>query len=216
MVFSRQLTSAEKEIVLNLEQFVRKAHAHSDSHDYAHVLTVCKNAIRIAKKIPEEVDPFICICGALLHDIGKMTNTFTGIHGLFGSSIAEEFLDGLRIDPKIRDSICRVVIRHTPTSMIPPETVEEKIVYDADCLDRLGIMGLIRGFVGKSGSMAQIMKKYMESRLTDFETLHFNVSRELGDNKKQELEGFIMLLQKRLDARLATIEDIFSKEGLFF
>ena len=122
MVFSRELTKKEKEIILQLEKFVRKAHAQSDSHDYAHVLTVCSNTIKIAKKIDDLVDPFISICGALLHDIGKTGDTYAHIHGLFGGSIAEEFLDSLLIENSITDAICRIVVRHTPTSMIPPET----------------------------------------------------------------------------------------------
>jgi len=214
MVFSRDLTNNEKEIILKLEKFVRKAHANSDSHDYAHVLTVCNYSIQIAKQINESVDPFICICGALLHDIGKTDDTFAHIHGLFGASIAEEFLDGLLIEKAITDSICRIVVRHTPTSMIPPETAEEKIVFDADCLDRLGLMGLIRGFLGKEGSMDKILTTYMDRRLEDYDKLHFNVSKDMGDWRQQELEGFVMFLQKRLEDRLSSIEHIFLKEGL--
>ena len=207
MVFSRQLTDEEKGILLNLENFVRKVHANSDSHDYAHVLTVCRNAIQIGKAIEDKVDPFICLCGALLHDIGKSSHGFEHIHGIFGGALAEEFLDGLNFDKDITDAVCRVVIRHTPTSMIPPETPEEKVVYDADCLDRLGLMGLIRGFVGKTGGMADILKTYMKRRLEDFEKLNYDASREIGDWKQQELEGFIMLIQKRLNSRLESINN---------
>ncbi|NHI93911.1 MAG: HD domain-containing protein [Candidatus Lokiarchaeota archaeon] len=214
MVFSRELTNEEKQIILKLEKFVRKAHAQSDSHDYAHVLTVCDNSIKIGKEIEDLADPFVCICGSLLHDIGKTDNTFSHIHGLFGSSIAEEFLDGLLIKKDTTDAICRVIVRHTPTSMIPPETTEEKIVFDADCLDRLGLMGLIRGFLGKEGSMDKILTTYMERRLKDYEKLNFKVSKDMGDWKQQELEGFVMFLQKRLDDRLSSIEDLFEKEGI--
>jgi hypothetical protein len=35
------------------------------------------------------------------------------------------------------------------TFHVAPESVEEKIVFDADGLDRLGAMGLLRGFIGK-------------------------------------------------------------------
>jgi uncharacterized protein len=214
MVFSRQLSKKELDILLTMQEFVRKAHAESDSHDYSHVFTVCLYTIEIAKAIEEPVDPFVCIAGALLHDIGKTTQAFSHIHGLFGGTLAEEYLDGINVDKKVRDIIAKVVIRHTPTSMIPPKTIEEKIVYDADTLDRLGLMGLLRGFIGKSGSMENILTKYMEKRKTDYDKLNFEVSRELGDDQHQELLEFLFIFEDRLGQRMASIEDIFQKEKL--
>ena len=71
MVFSRELSDNEVQILNRMEDFARQAHKHSESHDYAHVLSVCRYAIEIAKNISDEVDPFNVIAAALLHDIGK-------------------------------------------------------------------------------------------------------------------------------------------------
>ncbi len=214
MVFARKLTTIETQILLKLQEFVKSAHAKSSSHDYAHVLTVYRYAIQTGKAIPDPIDPFILSAGALLHDIGKTNSIFSHIHGLFGGSLAEEFLDGLKIDEEVRDAICRVVIRHTPTSMIPPETAEEKAVFDADTLDRIGLMGLLRGFIGKNGAMDKIMNKYMKKRKTDYKKLHFEVSRDIGLEKEQMMDAFIQIIQNRLDLRMGSIENLFSKEGL--
>ncbi|MFX0124086.1 MAG: HD domain-containing protein [Candidatus Hodarchaeota archaeon] len=213
-MFTRALTQKEQEILLRIQEFVRRCHAKSDSHDYSHVFKVTRTAIQISKNIDDPIDPFIVIAGSLLHDIGKTTNDFAGFHGLFGGSIAEEFLEGLEIDKSLSERICRVVVRHTPTSSIPPETPEEKVVYDADTLDRLGLMGLLRGFIGKEGSMQSILETYMTSRQQDYEKLNYEYSRELGMMGAQELEGFSHVIQKRLDDRMSSIDDIFEKEGL--
>lgn len=210
MVFSRSLTEEERKILEQMQEFVRTQHAHSDSHDYSHVFSVVRYSIMIASGIEEAVDPFITVAGALLHDIGKTSNVFGHFHGLFGGSIAEEYLDGLEIEPKLRDRICRVVIRHTPTSGIEPVGPEEKVVYDADTLDRLGLMGLLRGFMGKEGSMKAILTKYMEKRLLDYDKLNYEISREVGMGMNQELEGFAFIIQKRLDDRLSSISDLFT------
>jgi HD superfamily phosphodiesterase len=175
---------------------------------------VTRTAIKISKAIEESVDPFIVIAGALLHDIGKTTDNFAGFHGLFGGSIADEFLEGIEVKRSKNEKIRRAVVRHTPTSGIPPETPEEKIIYDADTLDRLGLMGLLRGFIGKEGSMQDILEKYMQRRQRDYNKLHYEVSKELGMGQAQELEGFSAVIQKRLDDRMSSIEDIFDKEGL--
>lgn len=214
MVFTRLLTKKEFEMLLQIQEFVRQAHAESDSHDYSHVFTVCRYAIEIATNINKEVDPFICIAGALLHDIGKTTRSFAHIHGILGGTLAEEYLDGLQVDPEIRDLVSRVVIRHTPTSNIPPVTPEEKTVYDADTLDRLGLMGLLRGFVGKTGSMERILTKYMEKRKLDYNKLNFEFSKQLGDNLHQELLEFLFIVEDRLHARMASIEHLLDEKEL--
>lgn len=213
-LFTRSLTQKEIEILLKIQTFVQRCHATSDSHDYAHVFMVTRTSIKIAKEIDEPCDPFVVIAGALLHDIGKTNSTFASFHGLFGGSIAEEFLEGIEVDQKISDRVCRVIVRHTPTSEIPPETPEEKVVYDADTLDRLGLMGLLRGFIGKEGSMQEILETYMERRQADYDKLNYEYSRELGMASSQELEGFSHVIQKRLDDRMSSIDDIFRKEGL--
>ncbi|MFX1536523.1 MAG: HD domain-containing protein [Promethearchaeota archaeon] len=213
-MLTRALTQKELEILLRIQEFVKRNHAKSDSHDYSHVFMVTRTAIQISKNIDDPIDPFIVIAGSLLHDIGKTTNNFAGFHGLFGGSIAEEFLEGLEIENSISEKICRVVVRHTPTSSIPPVTPEEKVVYDADTLDRLGLMGLLRGFIGKEGSMQEILEKYMARRQFDYDKLNYEYSRELGMMGAQELEGFSHVIQKRLDDRMSSIEDIFIKENL--
>jgi HD superfamily phosphodiesterase len=213
MVFSRKLTKKEMEVLLKLQDFIRAAHAESSSHDFVHVLSVLRYSIQIGKDIEESADPFIVCAGALLHDIGKTNTVFSHIHGLFGGSLAEEFLDGIKINPKLTEKICRVVVRHTPTSMIPPETPEEMIVFDADTMDRLGLMGLLRGFIGKEGSMGDILNKYMDRRLEDYSKLHFEVSKRIGNAKNQEMEFFIELFADRLSTRMKSIEDIFKTES---
>jgi uncharacterized protein len=211
-MFSRKLTDQEESILQVVESFVRDKHKESDSHDFSHVLEVTQYAIDIGQKCGDKVDPFVLICGALLHDIGKTNLVFGSMHGLIGSALAEEFLDALgftypELKP-VRDEICRIVARHTPSTMVAPETPEEKIVYDADCLDRLGVIGVLRGFIGKSGSIAGILEKKMTSRLKDYGKLHYDESKKIGKALNDEAVAFIEIVRKALDKRKASIEEI--------
>ena len=72
--------------------------------------------------------------------------------------------------------------------MLPPETVAEKVVYDADDLDRLGLIGMLRGMmVGAAArSMEDIIENRLEKRKLDYERLHFQASRELGRKLYEE------------------------------
>ncbi|MBN2536580.1 MAG: HD domain-containing protein [Spirochaetales bacterium] len=217
-MFSRSLTEDEARRIKLIESFVRNKHKESDSHDFSHVLEVTQYAIKIASRTTESVDPFILICGALLHDIGKTNLTFKSMHGLIGSAIAEEFLDALGYsDPylkPVRDAICRIVARHTPTTMVPPETAEEKIVFDADCLDRLGVIGVLRGFIGKSGSISEILEDKMKTRIRDYDKLHFEESKEIGSKLNEETLSFVEYIRKELEVRKASIEELELDEAL--
>ena len=217
-MFARKLTEDEVKRIRLIESFVRNKHKESDSHDFSHVLEVTQYAIRIASRLSEPTDPFILICGALLHDIGKTNLTFKSMHGLIGSAIAEEFLDAMGYsDPDlkpVRDAICRIVARHTPTTMVPPETTEEKVVFDADCLDRLGIIGVLRGFIGKSGSIAEILEAKMKTRVKDFAKLHFDESKKIGKESNEQTLNFVTLVRTELEKRKASIEEIELNEAM--
>ena len=212
MVFSRNLSEDEIRYLGKLQDFVKNAHSDSDSHDYSHVLTVLRHAIELAVQVKDKVDPFVVCASALLHDIGKTGHQFSKVHGLLGSSLAREFLDGINVEPKIRDEICRAVVRHTPTSKIPPQTVVEKIVYDADCLDRIGVMGLLRGFIGKTGAMDQILLRYLGSRRSDFEKLYLEESKLIRQEENEKMKQLITLIEDRLRYRMDSIENIFLTE----
>lgn len=198
-MFERKLTRKEVELIEKIEDFIRAKHAHDTGHDYSHVLAVTAYAIQIAEAIEEEVNPFILIVGALFHDLGR-TTTHTGIlHGIRGATMVEEWLSSTWVNQSDREKILRIVARHTPTTMIPPETVEERIVYDADALDRLGVNGMLRGIMGKQGSTEAILEDRMRKRLGDFGKLHFEASRQIGEAKHQETIAISARFREMLD-----------------
>jgi uncharacterized protein len=200
-VFARPLTGDEVRMIELLEDFVREKHEHTEGHDYSHVLEVTRHSIAIAERLAEPVDPFVLIAGALLHDVGRVESDYHGLHGLIGAAIIEELLHALGVDEDDREKIERVVARHTPTTKIPPQSVEEKIVFDADALERMGLMGLIRGVMGKKGSMAEILEYDLRKRAADWDKLHFDASRERGEHLWMETQELITRWQDALNAR---------------
>ena len=179
-MFRRRLTEKEIEMIGLIEGFVREKHARNIGHDYSHVLEVARRAIQIAEKISEPVDPFILICGALFHDLGRVATETGTMHGVRGAAFAEQFLKASSIDKERGKKIVRIVTRHTPTSHMPPESTEEKIVYDADTLDRFGWIGILRGIMGKSGSIEGIIENVIAKRSEDYNLLIFKESKEIG------------------------------------
>lgn len=205
-MFKRSLTPDERQWLEEIELFVKEKHADLGSHDYSHVLQVTEFAIEIANNIEEEVDPLVVICGALLHDIGRVISD--EMHGLVGGSIAEELLESLPLSNEQASRITKVVVRHTATSHVVPQSVEEKIVYDADGLDQLGAMGLLRGFVGKKGSMVEVLERYMAKRIKAYDRLFFPISQKIGKTRDKEMRELITLFTQRLNERKETVEEL--------
>ncbi|MBC7190599.1 HD domain-containing protein [Candidatus Aerophobetes bacterium] len=207
-MFSRALTKKEIRLIEKIEEFIREKHARCEGHDYSHVLQVTKNAIKIAKKVPYPVDPFILICGALFHDLGRVDQISGILHGLRGASLVDQFLKAIEIDKETGKKIVRIVARHTPTSHLPPETIEEKIVYDADTLDRFGLIGLLRGIIGKKGSLEEIFENVIVKRSQDYNKLIFEESKQIGREIYEETLSFIQKLKRDLDSRLKGIKEL--------
>ncbi len=207
-MFSRKLTKKEIELLKIVVEFIKTKHIKEMGHDYSHVLEVCRWAIEISLKIKEPVDPFIIVCGALLHDIGRVGAQDGSFHGIDGGSRAREFLESLIQDQDVIVKITRLVVRHTPTSMIPPASTEEKVVCDADGIERLGIMGMIRGIMGKKGSMEFIIKDRIRKRLQDYDKLFFEESKEMAEPLYRRTLAIVDILENGLEKRLQQIEQI--------
>ena len=207
-MFSRKLTKEELELLDKIVQLVAKEHSKCEGHDYSHILAVTHYAVEIANRIPLPVDPFVLVCGALFHDIGRVDSATGQLHGLKGASITDEFFSATWVSPETAKMISRIVIRHTVTSMMPPETVEEKIVYDADGLDRLGLIGMVRGLMGKQGTICEILEERMEKRIKDYDKLYFQESRELGKTLNEETMQVVRAFKKALNNRFKTISAI--------
>ncbi len=207
-MFTRKLNNKELAMIRDMVSFVKQKHAHTEGHDYSHVLEVTRYAIKIAEAIPEVSDPFTVIVGALFHDIGRVINGADVMHGLVGATIAEEYFECIGLDPDKIVKITNVITAHSPTSMIPQKTIEEKIVYDADAIDRLGWIGVMRGIMSKKGSIEEILERTLKKRSEDFYKMHFEASRELGKELHVQSDIVIKGLRKALDERIQEIEHL--------
>jgi HD superfamily phosphodiesterase len=207
-MFERNLTRREVGLIEEALAFIREKHAGSEHHDYSHVLAVVDYAIEIARAIPEEVNPFVLICGALFHDVGWI-GTVTGImHGLRGATVADEYFAAAGVSDELRSRIKRVVVRHTISSHLPPQTAEEKIVWDADGLEGLGLMGMVRGIIGGRGSTEDILTARIKYGTKHFERIHFEESRRIGEKLQEETETVVGRFREALEARRALIEEL--------
>lgn len=114
------------------------------SHDIAHIKRVVKNAKKILSE--EKADPEVVIAAAWLHDCVILPKDHPNRKR--ASSLAAEkatdFLKGIDFSvPKIQQ-VKHAIEAHSFSAGMEAETIEAKIVQDADRLDAIGAIGIAR------------------------------------------------------------------------
>jgi HD superfamily phosphodiesterase len=109
-----------------------------ENRHLSRVVTIAKFLAEKAEK--EGVSREICEAGAWLHDIGLMVGNDDDPAKI--RVIAEEFLSHLSLDDESKRRIADCVETHEGAR--EAVSIEAKIVHDADVLDKMGLLGVIR------------------------------------------------------------------------
>ncbi len=121
------------------------------AHDFSHILRVYKNAREIGQA--EGADMKVLLLAALLHDAleGSKGSSLSGKEEedlLAGRRKAlDEFLEGMDLSEEAKEGVIYAVQVHSFSRAIVPETLEARILQDADRLDALGAVGIARVFM---------------------------------------------------------------------
>jgi uncharacterized protein len=190
----KRLQSLEK-----LRREVRRRIKNNDpAHDFEHIMRVYKNAERIAKK--EGADLKIVLTAALLHDIISYQKSDSRSKNSSSESAKEAQKILQRYDYE-RDEIKIIsdaINDHSFSKGVVPETLEGKVLQDADRLDAIGAIGIARTFaVGGA-----------ERRLFYNTQDPFCITRSPNDSK-WTLDHFykkLLLLEKKMNTKTAKLE----------
>lgn len=120
------------------------------AHDKEHIYRVLYNALRIAKT-ERDVDYDVLICACLLHDIGRKEQLENPnvCHAVVGSEKAYSFLVSNGFDMEYAENVKHCIRTHRYRKNNLPESLEAKILFDADKLDATGAMGIARTLIYK-------------------------------------------------------------------
>lgn len=134
----------KNQIIIKIENYVKEVMSvvKEESHGFRHVDRVRNWALKIGK-IEGEVDLFLLEAAALLHDIGRSKKDDNRNHAAVGAEIAQEFLNSLNCLTKQEiTSIVFAIGAHNNPFIQDKMT---QILQDADILDGIGAVGIIRG-----------------------------------------------------------------------
>jgi uncharacterized protein len=118
------------------------------SHDWDHTQRVYELCLRIGRK--ERADLEILKLAALLHDIGREEEDRTNgrvCHAEKSAELARRILRKHGIVKERSAGVVRCIETHRFRGRCVPDSLEGKILFDADKLDSIGAVGIGRAFL---------------------------------------------------------------------
>jgi uncharacterized protein len=138
----------DAEIIEKTIEFVRRELEDAEGgHDWFHIQRVYRNTLLIARQ--EKADLLTVSLASLLHDIAD--SKFHSGDEEIGPKKAFRFMQELDIDPDIRNHVIEIIRNISyknslEVTMNNFDSLELRVVQDADRLDAMGAVGIARAF----------------------------------------------------------------------
>ena len=180
------------------------------AHNWDHIYRDALNAVWIGEGEGAEMN--IVLPAILLHDVGFLYDPNPLHHHMIGYEKCHEWLTDWRISEKERIADCiRSHKGNYPGFDFEPDTLEAKVVHDADLIEKTGWIGILQGVRTFAEFGATGLEKYNDCR-----TLHGIVNRvarfktatfytKTGETLAAERGGF-QLRQQLIETALAELE----------
>jgi len=213
-------------IISDLELIIKsKFEGDSSGHDWFHIQRVWQTAKKIAEE--ENANVFIVQLGALLHDIAD--HKFVTDFEEESITRTQELLSKYKsISQDEIDAVSHIVLNCSykgGTSENKMESLEGKIVQDADKLDAIGAIGIARTFAfgGKFGSIlyhpdikpmthknlesyqknrTHTINHFYEKLLLLKDLMHTNTAKKIAEQRHQFMETFLAQFYNEWDSKL--------------
>jgi len=176
----------------------RCLYSDADSvHDFDHILRVLALVERIARA--EVADLAVVRTAALLHDWGRGEADNDGQdHATVAAGRARAYLTARGHPPAWIEAVVHAIAAHRFRAAPEPETLEARVLFDADKLDAIGAIGIARAFA-YGGAHQQRLWAPMDT----VDLAHWEAN---GDNAAHTPVHEFVVKLSRIQERLYTAE----------
>lgn len=207
----------EKEILEELKSKLKDEfseyyeNAGGKNYRYYHLKTTHKIAKRLAEELDVDADQDVVEIAALYHDIGRSEDIENGEmdpfeghkgHDKRGAKIVSDFVSEY-VTEKQMNKIEKAIRNHHSD----PETVEGKIIQDADNISNFGVNNLWRQFHYASENQASLeesLEYFWETATKDYQAqlraMNFNYSREVAEKRLEKQKNAFQRIKEEMDA----------------
>lgn len=192
--------------------------AEGGCHGPDHTERVHNLALHIGRLMNARLD--ILSAAALLHDIGRsheMLSQGKICHAQKGAEMSRAILNGLDFSTEMQEAILHCIEAHRYRNNKIPETLEAKILFDADKLDSIGAIGIGRAFLFAGQVGAKLHNRGVDVAKTSSYSIEDTAYREFlvklckikdkmltpeGKRLAAERHEFMEIFFKRLDKEI--------------
>ncbi len=163
---------------------------NADGHGADHTMRVYHNALSLLEAYPE-ADRFVSLLAALLHDADD--------HKLFNTENNENartFFEKEGLEAETIEQICTIInaVSFSKNRGKRPETLEGKIVQDADRLDAIGAIGIARAFAygGKVGRpLSDSIEHFYDKLLLLKDEMNTDAAKDIAQTRHEYMTKFL-------------------------
>ena len=182
---------------------VRAALNESGAHGFDHTLRVVRLCETLGAR--EGADMAVLIPAAIFHDIARPLEEKTGVpHEEEGARMAAVYLEAIGYPADRIAGIVHAIRAHRYSTGIDPETLEARVLSDADNLDAMGAVGIARTFMqsGEQGNgIADAADHFHDKLLNLKDRMYTESARKLAEGRHALLVAFLAALEEETGPR---------------
>lgn len=186
----------------DIEVFV-KGRLSAVSHGFDHTKRVYMLAMEIGKA--ENADLEVLLPATLLHDVGREMEDYIGAdHAESSAYVAKDFLKTIEYPEAKINRVFQVIKQHRYSSEETPDSLEAKILSDADKLDALGAIGVARAFTygGRHERDVEGTIKHFNSKLLKLkDTMYTETAKKIAEERHDYTVKFLEKLENEIEGK---------------
>ncbi len=187
---------------LKIIEFVRKklSGPNSGAHTFDHTMRVYTLSMQIGDGLPVSIR--VLQAAALLHDVGRPREFETGVsHSILSGEMSKPLLQELAYTESEIQHIMDAIRTHRFSEELEPNSIEGKILSDADKLDAMGAVGVFRAIaqgVAKGRGMSGFLEHADEKLLKLKNLMYTDPGKHLAIKRHEVLQNFVDKLREEL------------------
>ncbi|MBD5457757.1 MAG: HD domain-containing protein [Lachnospiraceae bacterium] len=150
------------------ENYMLSCMEEDSAHDREHIYRVLYTALDIART-EQNVNYDVLVCACLLHDIGRKEQYEDPdvCHAKAGADKAYAFLVEKHFTEEFAERVSKCIRAHRFRKDCQPESIEEKILFDADKIDASGTIGIARTLLYKGQLLQPLYSLTSDGQVSD-------------------------------------------------
>ncbi|MCK4565770.1 MAG: HD domain-containing protein [Candidatus Thorarchaeota archaeon] len=174
--------------------------SNSGAHTFDHTMRVYTLSLQIGEGLPVSIR--VLQAAALLHDVGRPRESETGqSHSILSGEMSKPLLQELEYTESEIEQILDAIRTHRFSEGIEPNSIEGKILSDADKLDAMGAIGVYRAIAqaaSKGKGMNGFLKHADEKLLKLKDLMYTEPGKQLATKRHEVLQKFVDALREEI------------------